>query len=73
MIEEQAGLVVVLAANRMRHDRSRVHAEHLREREDEEADVARDPHRSDGVGAEPSHPVQIDQEVQRLKDRGPRA
>ncbi len=54
----------------MRHQRGDADAEHLRDGEHDERQVPGDRHAGDRLLAEPADPVEIDQEVQRLKDHG---
>jgi hypothetical protein len=52
----------------VRHERGRTNREHLRDRDDDERQVGAQADRRDGIGPQPSHPKQIDQHIQRLKD-----
>jgi hypothetical protein len=68
LIEEHHRAVAFLPPHRVGHHRRRADAEHLRHRQDDERQIAGDRHARDGLLAEPADPVQIDEEVQRLKD-----
>ena len=54
-----------LAPDRVRDQRRRADAEHLRGRQHEEHQIAADGDCRDRIGAETSDPIQIDQHVQR--------
>ena len=68
LVEQELGLRVILPPDRVRHHRRRPDAEHLRERQHDEAQVPGDADRRDRLRAEAPDPVQVDQEIQRLED-----
>jgi hypothetical protein len=51
----------------VRHQRRRADAEHLRRREHDEHQIAAQSDRSDGVGAQSSDPIEVDEYVEGLK------
>ena len=53
---------------RVRDERRRANAEHLRGREDDEGEIAADADCRHCRGAQTADPVQIDKDVKRLKD-----
>ena len=67
-LKTSSARVAILPAGRVRDERRRADAEHLRHREHDEHQVAGDADGGDGLRAEAADPVQIDQEVQRLED-----
>ncbi len=68
LVEEEDRVVLILPSRGVRHERGGADAKHLRDRDHDERQVAGQPDRSDRVGAEPAHPEQIDQDVERLED-----
>ena len=68
LIEQENRALLILAARRVRHQRRRADAQHLGDRDHHERKIAAEANRADRVGAEASHPEQIDQDVERLED-----
>ncbi|MEJ7758583.1 MAG: hypothetical protein WKF55_03200 [Gemmatimonadaceae bacterium] len=66
-MNRKARLIVFLPAHSVRHHRCRTDAEHPRQREHDERQIAGNAHRRDRIRPESPHPVEIDQEIQRLK------
>lgn len=59
---------MILAPEGVRDHGGGAHAEHLRQGEDDEGEIAGDGDGGDGRGAEAAHPVQVDEEVEGLRD-----
>ena len=68
LVEDEDGAVPILLPRRVRHERRRADAQHLRDGEDDEREVAGDADAGHGLLSQPSDPVQIDEEVERLED-----
>lgn len=58
----------VFPTSRVRNDRGRADAEHLGKPEDDEREIAGDRDAGNRFRPEPANPVEIDEEVKRLKD-----
>ena len=67
LIENQVRALLVAPANGMGDQRGGADAQHLRRRQHDEQQVAADADSRNGLGPEPSHPVEVHQHVQRLK------
>ncbi len=70
LVEEHYGCGRVLPAHGVRDHGGGADAEHLREGEHDEGEVAGDADGGDGGGAKATHPVEVDQEVEGLKQHG---
>ena len=68
LIEDECGLCLIAPAGGVCDERRRAHAKHLCRSEDDKRQVAADADRGDCRGAQTAHPVQIDENVQRLED-----
>ena len=68
LVEDDVGALAVLAPGRVRDQRGRSDAQHLRGGEHEEHQVAADGHGRHRVRPEAADPVEVDEDVERLED-----
>jgi len=68
LIEGELSAIAILLTRGVRHERGDAHPQHLRDREHDEGEVARDTHAGDRLLAEAADPVKVHEKVQRLKD-----
>ena len=67
LVEDQAGVVRILAADRLRDQRHRAYAQRLGQRHDDEHGDARGPDARESGVAQLRDEVQIDQEIEGLR------
>ena len=67
LVEHEQCAIVIFLPRGVRHQRRHTNAKHLRDREHDEGQVAGDADPGDRFLPQPSDPVEIDQEVKRLK------
>ena len=72
LVEYQRGARLILAAHGLGDQRHCAHAQHLREGQNEKAEIASRCHSSDGGVAKAPHKIEIDQEIQGLKQHADR-
>ncbi len=72
LIEHRIRVRPILASHRMRDERDRAHAEHLRQREHDEHEVARRAHAGERRIAQVGDKIEVDQNIQRLKEHARR-
>ena len=66
MVEGELGLRLIFSAGRLRNERGRSDAEHLRQRQHYHCKIAGDTDGGDRFLAEMSHPIEVSQQVERL-------
>jgi hypothetical protein len=72
LIEHPRRIRLILASHRMRDERNRAHADDLRQRKNDEHDVAGGADSGNRRIAQPRDEIQIDQEIKRLKQHSRR-
>ena len=68
MVEGELGLRLIFSPGRLRNERRRSDAEHLRQRQHYHGEIAGNTNCSDRFLAEMSHPIEVSQQVERLHE-----